>query len=324
MWVNDLKLLLQFKNPNIYEEVSQSYLQVLGSNLGVQILDNDGYVMKENQYLMGDGFNYVGFNCDVSTSFTMGFWLYPICPGVVLKNDGLVSSITMPLIDFNEIGSTNLSIIKLTETSTIDGYNYLTVYLNNTDYTASTSAYSSAQWHHFWITYDGNRSLFLIYLDGILQSLNSISGSIPSVLSGEYLDLYINHNLEGYSSTIGKNTGYLRDLFLFNTCHSDSSEIQRVINDDILYLADDNYVSTYIDKKVIYFNDPDTVTVTSAIDDMSYIYIARNDGKIMRGSPYFWEVRRIFSNPKEVQSLGLSSENINSGFLNITDKIIRL
>ena len=114
-------------------------------------------------------------------------------------------------------------------------------------------------------------------------------------------------------------------MFVMNVINNSEMDMQRVINDGIEYLVDDNYTNLHIEKSSIYFNDPDTITVTSFIDDMSYIYLGRNDGKILRGSPLFWETRRIFADDGEEDILGLSSEDITSyGFLELKDKNIRL
>jgi len=76
-------------------------------------------------------------------------------------------------------------------------------------------------------------------------------------------------------------------------------------------------------------NDPSTVTVTSAVDDMSYIYVGRNDGKILCGSPLFWECRKMYSDNNEALNIDLSNNaeddnSVSDGFLKIKNKIIRL
>jgi hypothetical protein len=74
------------------------------------------------------------------------------------------------------------------------------------------------------------------------------------------------------------------------------------------------------------------------IDDLSYIFIGRNDGKIMRGSPLFWETRKSFSDEEEYNSGGIPKElqgtvvkdangkiiEDNTGFLVLNKNTIRL
>ena len=71
------------------------------------------------------------------------------------------------------------------------------------------------------------------------------------------------------------------------------------INNGLLYVVDDIFTNTDIVKSNIYINDPEMITINSMIDDLSYIFVGRNDGKIMRGSPLFWETRRSFSDEEE-------------------------
>ncbi|GAG89886.1 unnamed protein product [marine sediment metagenome] len=161
-------------------------------------------------------------------------------------------------------------------------------------------------------------------IDGKEDTL-TYSGSLPTSMNGSLLDLYINHNLEGYATNIAKNYGYISDIFMLNVANSSEADIQRVVNDGVEYLVDDNYINTYVEKSNIYFNDPDTITVTSTIDDMSYVYMGRNDGKILRGSPLMWQTRRTFATDEEVELLDLSSDDITStGFLELKDKSVRL
>lgn len=328
MFTDDLKLLLRFKTSSLYEEVSQSYLKVVGNDSTVQMVSGGGYAMKDNQYLLGEGITSVGYNFDISTEFTIGFWLYSVNPGIYIDEiTGFPVSIEMPFLDFNGIGSNNISIIRISEKTITDGKNYLTIYFGggtDYDYSASTESYSSNQWHHFWINYNGATSSISIYVDGKLQSLQNVVGAVSPSLSGTYLDLYVNYSLDGYSSSMSKNYGYLNDLFVCNTVHTSEKEVQRNINDGVMYIVDEDYKNTYIDKFCIGFNDPNTITINSLIDDMSYVYIGRNDGKILRGSPLFWENRKSFSNLEEIRLLGLEDDNLQDGFLNLKNKNVRL
>lgn len=325
MLISSAKLLLRFKNSSLFEEVSQTYMSSLDSAASPQILDGGGYVMSNDGYLLGEGVSAAGYPLDINNVFTLGFWLYPVNPGMASNpGTGEPTSVTMPLLNFNEIGSGDISIIKLTESTTSSGTNYLTVSFNDDSYYASSENYSHGTWHHFWIVYN-NTNLF-IYVDGTLQALQGVNGSLPSNLNGSYLDLYINHSLTGYAYNVAKNYGYILDIFVINADNRSEVDMQRAINDGIIYILDDTFTSSYKEKFSIYFDNPDTITVTTSIDDMSYIYIGRNDGKILRGSPLLWENRRMFSDPNEETVLDLSGgeSSIFKGFLELKNKTIRL
>lgn len=315
MFINSLKLLVRFSSSTVSDLVSGSVFSAVGEDVNIDILsDGDGYIMKNDQYLFSDG-----ISASVSDSFTFGFWLYPHCHGFVENpSSGEPSDITMPLFDF--LSGSN-SVIKMFETTDEDCLNFLTLYLGN-DFYIETSKYSTSIWHYFYICYDGSE--IKVYIDGVEDSLSSY-GSIPSSIDGYSLDFYINNNLSGYSYNAAKNLGYVDDIFLLNDFVDDISNIKKIINNGILYSVDDEYNSINVDCFGLFMNDPETITVTSSVDDVSYIYIGRNDGKILRGSPLFWENRRIFSNNDENNIFSLNGDDsISDGFLKIKESIIRL
>jgi hypothetical protein len=330
MLISDLKLLLRFKSTSLYEEVSGTTMFARGDFTNPIILSSGGYTMSNSQYLVGEGIGYAGYNTGISSSMTIGFWLYSVNPGLSTNpSSGDATPVIMPVMNFNEIGSNNTSIIDITEITTVDGYNSLNVSLSGGVYSVSSENYSPNMWHHFWISYDGLSSLVL-FVDGIQQTLQNEQGLLPASISGNYLDLYINNSMEGYSYNLGKNYGYITDIFMLNVSNINERDIQRVVNDGVEYLVDDNYTDIYVEKSSIYFNDPDTITITSSIDDMSYVYLGRNDGKILRGSPLLWETRISFSDNSQPELLGLSDSekgskwDVNNGFLEIINKNIRL
>ena len=333
MFINALKLLMKFKTASLTEDVSSTPMFAVGESTFPQILSGGGYSMNATQYLRGEGPAYGGYQTGISGAFTLGFWLYPINQGMATHPDtGNAVTIEMPLLDFNEVGTGDLSIITLTENTQSSGDNHLTLSLNQGIYSASTEDYTTSAWHHFWIVYNGT-SLF-IYVDGKQHTLQGEYGAVPSSIDGSKLDVYINHNFNGYDYNVSKNYGYISDIFLINYANINEADMQRVINDGVDYFIDDNYTNTYVDKLSIYFNDPDTIIVTSSIDDMSYVYIGRNDGKILRGSPLMWETRRTFANDGEQELLGLPDDkkgqdsvdtwDIRNGFLELKDTNVRL
>ncbi len=336
MLISDLKLLLRFKNTSLYEEVSNTTMQAFGDSTFPRILSGGGYIMANNQYLLGEGGGNTGFSTSISNAMTLGFWLYPVNPGMATNpSSGAAVSVSMPVLDFYEIeGSDYDATIRLKENTTADGKNNLTVSFNDDAYYASSEDYDPLKWHYFWIVYDGSSPSLSIYIDGKQHALQSVVGSVPSLLKGSLLYLYINHRLDGYAYNIAKNYGYISDIFMMNIINTSETDMQRVINNGVEYLVDSSYTDSYIDKSSIYFNDPDTIIVTSSIDDMGYVYLGRNDGKILRGSPLLWETRRSFANDEEINLLGLSSDDkgqeaddswdLVGGFLELKNKSIRL
>lgn len=323
MLISDLKLLLEFETVSLYERVSGTTMVTLGTPISPQILSGGGYVMSDTQYLVGEGPGYNGYVTGVSDAMTLGFWLYPVNPGMAVNPvNSSAMPISMPVMDFNDTDTSNAPVIRLTENTTAGGENNLTVSFNDGVYYASSEDYAPSMWHHFWIVYDG--ASLSIYVDGLQHTLQGETGVIPPGLAGNRLDLYINHVLDGYAYNIAKNYGYISDIFLLNVTNTSETDMQRVINDGIKYVVDDSYTDTDIDKSSIYFNDPDTIVVTSSIDDMSYVYFGRNDGKILRGSSLMWETRRTFASDGEASLLGLTSADIVNGFLELKNNSVRL
>lgn len=331
MLVSDLKFLMRFNTSALYEEVSQTYMTVVGTEASPQMISGGGYVMQDDQYIFGEGIGFSGYSLSISGDMILGFWFYSVNPGTATSDDGSSVSISMPIINFNEIGSNDISVLDIKDNTTADGDNYLTVSFDDGAYIASSEDYDPDRWHFLWMVYSSG--YLDIYIDGKKQTLQNVSGSLPTEISGANLDVYINHSLAGYDTNIAKNYGYISDIFVFNSSDKTLVDMQTAINDGIKYIVDDTFTSTNIEKASIYFDDPTTVTVTSSVDDMSYIYLGRNDGKILRGSSLLWESRKDYSNAKEADALNVTyyndpivedENNISGGFLTLKDKVIEL
>jgi len=332
MFINSLKFLLRFGNSStITEEVSQTGIIVLGDNSTISASDS-GYLMQNDQYLFGDGLSSNGYNTSITDEYTLGFWLYPVSPGIAIDPvTGNLLSIEMPVIAFVDGSSAEHSIIEITEHTKTSGNNSLRV-SERGGYSADSEEYEPGKWHHFWIT--RNSTELKIFVDAIENTLQDEVGTISEkVTEGleSFLYTYVNHSLDGYGTAIAKNGSIIDDIFLLNVMNSSQSDIQRVINDGVLYMIDTIYTDTNVVKSDIYMEDPETITVNSMIDDLSYIFVGRNDGKILRGSPLFWETRRSFSDDEEYVSGGIpeslkgKDENDNdTGFLKLSQNTIRL
>ena len=329
MFINSLKFLLRFGNTSaITEEVSQTGISVMGSDLSSSS-STSGYLMKDNQYLFGDGASSNGYNSSITEEYTLGFWLYSISPGLVVGSDtGSLLSIEMPVIDFVDGSSAEHSIIEITEHTQTSGNNSLRV-SERGGYSAYSEEYDPNKWHHFWITRDSGE--LKIFVDAIENTLQDETGTIgEKVTEGldSFLYTYVNHSLDGYGETIAKNGAIIDDIFLLNVKNTSQSDMQRVINNGVLYMVDTLYTDTNIIKSDVYMVDPETITINSMIDDLSYIFVGRNDGKILRGSPLFWETRKSFSDEEEYLSGGISEDlrgaGADDGFLVLDNNTIRL
>ena len=336
MLISDLKLLLRFNTSSIFEEVSQTNVAVLVDNT-IPLVSASVYLMQDNQYLLGTGNLSNGYNLDISNAFTIGFWLYPSHPGLASVGGSLLS-IEMPLLHFTNdenVSGASTTVVEITEHTQESGNNSLRI-VENSGYSAFSEEYTPEKWHYFWVSHSQNS--LRIFIDGIEQTLQNegevysgkLYGDDPSG-SGIFSNLYVNHSLNDYSFTVAKNTGIIDDIFVFNISNTNETTIQRSINDGVEYIVDDNFTIIDIDKFSVYFNDPETINITSLIDDLSYVFVGRNDGKILRGSPLFWESRKSFFNPDEYEEIGLSpnvsddtTSGLRDGFLQLINTTIRL
>ncbi len=323
MFIDSLKLLLKFNNSSLTESVSQQLMQTVGSDTEVEVLPGGfGYQMKQNQYLEIENLSNGKFQLDVGSDMTIGFWLNPVNHGFVSNpSTDEAEDIQMPIIDLLKNGD---NVISIQETSREDGDNHLSININDDEYIASTQSYEEGIWHYFWIVYRG--SDINIYIDGSLQTLQNISGTLPASIDISFFELFINNNINGFAYNKTYNAGVIDDLAIFNRSNFSIGDLQRIINNSIEHVADTDFNSFIIFDYGIIFDDPTTIRVNSMIDDMSYIYLARNDGRILRGSPLLWEVRRVFSNPEEENTIkNLSGDNkIENGFLKIANSIIKI
>jgi len=346
-YLNSVKLVLKFEDYNFSELVSSTGMYAYGDDTSIDLLSGGmGYVMKQNQYLHGGGDPSLAvFSLDITNQFKIGFWLYPVNPGIVSDSDGDLESIRMPLLDFVRLGEEE-SFISIYENTLDNDRNFLTVKLDNGEFVASSNPYTIGVWHYFWIEYSGtyhpsvDSSSFKIYLDGTSQLLEdgtgvtrgTKTGDLPSNLRCNLGNLFINRSHMGYGYNITNNYGYIDDIVVFNDSDDSETLLQKVVNYSLDYAIDKSLSIKERDEYGFAFNDPTTLRINSLIDDMSYIYLACNNGNILRGSPLFWEARKVFSDEKEkdltneaiVGGDDAKASKTENGFLKISNSIIRL
>jgi len=310
--------MVQVSNRSDYVNINDLPAEILSGGLG--------YIMKGDQYLKQEDFSGNGFYTNVKNEMIMSFWLYPVNPGLVHNPDnGNTESIQMSLIDIYPYGETTNPILTIKEKTVDDENNFMVVEMSNsadpsnTDmYKVSTPTYAIGLWHHFWIVYSGTDGTVKIYMDGSLQSpvkgnvdnVNSFSGYVPSIIDANFVDFYINRGTSAFAFNIAGNYGYIDDVAILNTVSNYEKKLKRAINFSIDYVVDEAYVDIEKDSYGLVFDDPSTIRVNAFVDDMSFVFLARNDGKILRGSPLFWEARKTFSNKEEE---GLYEETIIGG-----------
>ncbi len=336
MNIGSLKILIKFSNEYLFEDVSSTYLAVnsdevspsdaVGGGIPTILPGGAGYVMKDDQYLLGAGIGNNGYNVGITNQMTVGFWLYPINHGLATSSGGVVESISMPLLTLTD-SSTYSQIITIREHTSENSENYLTVDFNSSDLVLTSSNYDSDLWHFVMLSCDRVRGSFSISIDGKDESISKI-GNLFTTVSAVHMDLYVNFSHEGYAYNMAKNYGYIDDIFVMNEIIS-HRDMQTVINDGIDYLVNTNFNIKEVEGYSIYFNDPTTITINSIVDDMSYVYIGRNDGKILRGSPLFWESRKVYADENEADMLGLTEKElvdnkVEDGFLKLKNTTIRL
>jgi hypothetical protein len=324
-WV---RLLLKFDDDSMYDHVSTGFFTAR-NNTDTEVLDNGlGYIMKQDQYLLGNN-----LTLSLDSTMMMGFWLYPVNPGMVLNPlSGAVSAVEMPIITMTRGDDENDEYFKVYESTMQNDNNFLTVSISD-EYFVSSEPYASSMWHYIWLVYNGSGSdvKMDIYIDGKLQNTINESGAIPSSLNASIVDVYINRHTNGYAYNKTNNYGYIDDVVIFNIEQEAEETLQTIINNSVDYAVDDNFANMYEKNIGILYEDPATVRINSVVDDMSFIYAARSDGKILRGSPLFWQSRKIFSDEREKDLLnevivgdGVEGIEMVDGFLEVKNSIVRL
>jgi len=298
------------------------YMDMLGEE-GVNISEDNAYVMKSNQYLKTNK----NLSFGITSSFTIGFWLSPVDPGFVYEeHEGDLNSIKMPILDLYDGGDKRISIFENTNKDNL-GYNYLTVYLKDdiNEYMIFSETYDTEKEHYFFIIYDGDK--VDIYIDG--EEKNDIDeGVFISSIDIINFDFYINW-INSFDSNTIYNYGHIKDIFISNQVGS-KKDMQSIINYSAKEFFNYHHFIDDIETYSIVFHDPHTIKINSVIDDMSYLYLSSNNGSIYKGSLLLWESRKDFTNLEEQDYLDEyvhHEEDVaeaQNGFLKITNSTIRI
>jgi len=335
-FISAVKFVAKLDN-SLLEEFSGDFLSIEGSDTDVAYLngDNDNddndyaYQMKQNQSLTKSA-------CILRSGrkISVGFWLFPVNPGSVVNstNSGL-DDVYISLLDLSEgildpyAGSwTQGDPVLIIRERAANSGNSLVINLIDPDgntFTAVTDSYEHSKWHYFWITFHGD-NFFKVFIDGSESSLY-LEGTLPSTLDADEVEVSINRFV-GSEGNVTNNYGYIDDVIILNSTISNQSEIQKIINTGIDFLFGEEYQDFEEVDFALLYDDPTAIRLTSVIDDGSFIYASRTDGKILQGSPLLWDTRFVFSNPAEEDVLVKFGDiiEIKNGSLKITKGTIRL
>jgi hypothetical protein len=294
----------------------------------------------------GDGLNLSGFTGTIdllnslSTAFTIGFWLKPSNPGMVTNPvGGATESLKMPLLSKaafttnSTTGVTTASFNKFVvwEETQSDGKNVLKVQVGGfSSATLTSSPYTVDEFHHFWIVYSGSVPSLAVYIDMVLDTSATTSGTVPATLAISTHPFGINKNIAGDRYSTAKNKGVIDDLVVFSTARTNLSDIYRAITLGANFVAGSSESKGEDVDQAIVFDDTATIQITSLFGNRGNVYAGRSDGKILKGTRILWESRRDFSNPSEVNLVSVitrsSADNlvVQNGSLNITNAIVRV
>lgn len=278
------------------------------------------------------GYYYLdNFPLGVTGRFTLSFRFTPNNPGMARHPvTGVLAEPRTALLDFGtgtvvngEVSISSASFV-LKEISQSDGKNRFYIKLSSF-YTAESESYDVDEEHHVWIAYNGGGSLFRVYLDGRLLTLTP-TGFIPPNIFANTTIFSVNRLTDGAAYNELRSSARIRDLFVLNAANSSQTAVQKGINDGSNYILDATD-STYeeVDLSVA-FDDPTSIRVTSSTQEGSYLLISRSDGRLMRGSPLIWNVRRDFGDSAELDALSVSggSPTVVDGSLNLATGVISL
>ena len=317
---------------SLLEEFSGEILTVNGSDTDIVYLNDDngyGYQMKQNQYLTKSA-------CILRSGkkASIGFWLFPVNPGKIINSDNSgLEEMDISILDISEgvldpySGSwTQGDPIVIVRERTASGGSSLVVDIidsNGDTFTSVTDVYEHEKWHYFWIAFHGG-NFFKVFIDGKESSLSQ-TGSLPDSINAYEAEVSINRFIENSGNVIN-NYGYIDDIVILNSAIYDQSKIQKIINTGIDFLLGEEFQNVEEIDFALLYDDPTAIRLTSVVDDGSFIYASRTDGKILQGSPLLWDTRLVFSNSTEKDVLTKFGEEIEltNGSLKITKGTIRL
>jgi hypothetical protein len=284
-----------------------------------------------------DGAKYAYLSAmNVSAAFTLGFYLKPSNPGMVTNPlNGNTESLLMPVVSRSNFSysshtqsATSQQFI-IYEATQSDGTNKLYVSLKGatTSLTASNS-YTANKWHYFWIVYNGATPSCTIYIDLVNQTAGT-TGTIPASLSASSAPFAINWAAPGSDYQLARNLGTIDDLVGFTSVQN-TTTMARAAQYGALYVADSDYANREEIDNGLVFDDAETVQINAIANNKGRLYVARSDGRLLRGSRTLWQSRNDFNTQELLDTLNFvtkeaaDSLHLDSGELHIHNEIVKL
>lgn len=277
--------------------------------------------------------------------FSLGFWLRSIwLPPVLSLESNQLNYYRIPIINSSNI-SLNLttSIYEAStgfcifEESIENGKNQLYIFLDGQSgpvLLRSNKEYSTGDFHHFYIAYDGASSNLILYIDGKRVETTMVIGSqIPQLISIDNLTprtLRINDSAPGFSGLIRNNFGTIDELYFCNKYQGDSELVARHINFGSEFVAFSDLFNQDQVTMMFGFNDPSSLDLQAVFSNGTNVYAGRSDGRLFKGDRLLWQSRRDFSNREEINFVRTkllsneSSVTVNNGSLRINQASVRL
>lgn len=334
-YASDVIFHIPFDSEPIANAVTTQFLTSNTTPVMVDGVFGNAWQMPNNDYLQSND------TISPTTALTIGFWLKSVNPGIVTDpNLNISKPLKMPVLAKSTFTVlTSISAVSTTflvwEETQDDGTNVLKAKVKGTknsalaEATITSSPYQVGIFKHFWIVYDGTALSLRLFVDTI-EDFGTIIGTIPSTLSVNTSKLTINNNVDGSLWQVTRNQGVIDDLVIFSSAKTTASTIARAANKGALYVADNAYTAVDEIDQAIVFDDPGTAQITSVYSNGGRLYVARSDGKLLRGTKLLWESRREFSNDNEINSLTAVNKGdsgfvrVSLGSLKIQNKIVRV
>lgn len=333
----DVIFHVPFDSEPIVNSVSANFFTSIGSTPEIEsAVISDGWKMQDDVYIQSSDTIFP------TNKLTIGFYLKSTNPGVVTNPDNnATASLKIPVLSKATFSvSTSITTLAYTfliwEETQQNGKNILKVKIKGTknavlaEATLTSSEYSVGEFRHYWIVYDGDALSLNLYANTIIDDGSVVSGTVPSSLSVNGSLLSINNNVTGELWEVGKNQGTIDDLVIFSSAKNNGNTIVRAANKGAIFVADAAYSDIDEIDHAIVFDDPGTAQISAVYSNQGRLYVARTDGKLLRGTKLLWESRREFGNNAEADNLNTVSKNasgfvrVSAGSLKIQDKIVRV
>lgn len=277
--------------------------------------------------------------------FSLGFWLRPVWLSPVLSlNSNQFNYYRLPLVNASNVSlnlTTNMHEAStgfcIFEESVENEKNQLYIFLDGDSGSVlikSNETYSTGDFHHFYIAYNGASSSIILYIDGKRVETTIVNGSqIPQLINRDNFtprSLRINDRAPGFSGLIRNNFGTIDEFYFYNRYLGESEIVARHINFGSEFVAFADLFNQDQSIMMLGFDDPSSLDLRSVFSNGTNVYAGRSDGSVFKGDRLLWQSRRDFSNREEINFIRTkllseeSSVTVNDGSLRINQASVRL